>query len=80
MSEIESKIANGMRYILAGKEFPELETEILRLRVRKSELEDIIAINQRRNKRINPASIVKLFQESIENGATIICKTLLNIT
>lgn len=66
LSEIESKIANGMRYILAGKEFPELETEILRLRVRKSELEDIIAINQRRNKRINPASIVKLFQESIE--------------
>jgi hypothetical protein len=40
LSQINSKIANGVK---ARMEFPELEEEGSRLRIRKSELEDIIS-------------------------------------
>ena len=67
LSEIKSKIANGVRYIMSGKEFPELEEELARLRIRKSELEDIISYKQREKKNVDPNAIIRLFKDSINN-------------
>lgn len=65
--DIESKIANGMKAILGGMVFPELEDEIARLRVRKSDLEDIIAVHERENPHVTPESVRAVFTESIKN-------------
>ena len=67
LTEIKSKIANGVRYIMSGKEFPELEEELARLRIRKSELEDIISYRQREKKNVDPNAIIQLFKDSINN-------------
>jgi len=50
LKEIEAKIYNGVQYFLSGKQFPELQDELDRLRVRKSELEDIIIVNTREDR------------------------------
>ncbi len=65
--DIETKIKNGMNAILGGANFPELSDEIERLRMRKSELEDIIATSGARGKTIKKEEIKKLFQYSVEN-------------
>ena len=40
-----SLLANGTKAILAGADFSELNEELARLKVRKSELEDILAMS-----------------------------------
>lgn len=65
LAEVTKKINNGVKAILSGAEFPELEEEIHRLRTRKSELEDIISVNTSDRPQVDPAAIVKLFQDSI---------------
>ena len=67
LADITSKINSGLRAVMSGMDFPELRDEIDRLRVRKSELEDMIAANERENKKVDPKAIVKLFEESVEN-------------
>ncbi len=67
LADITKKINNGVKAILSGAEFPELEEELQRLRTRKSEVEDIIAANSRENKTVDPAAIVRLFQHSVDN-------------
>ena len=68
LSEINVKIANGVKAVLSGMKFPELEEEVNRLRVRKSELEDIIAHKESHGgKRLDPAKIVELFRYSAEH-------------
>lgn len=46
-----------MKAVLSGMDIPELRDEIDRLRVRKSELEDIIAQAQSGNKNIDPEQL-----------------------
>lgn len=43
LAQLTIEISNGIKYIQPGKKFPELEDEINRRRMRKGELEDIIA-------------------------------------
>ena len=56
-----------MKHILSGNVFPELQDEIDRMRVRKSELEDIISRSQTSDKKVDKDKIVELFKNSIEN-------------
>lgn len=65
--EIEKKIANGMKAILRGMDFPELEDEIAHLRLRKSDLEDIIAVHERENPTVSPEDIEAIFRESFDD-------------
>lgn len=51
LREIETKINNGVNAILSGIDIPELSYELDRLRVRKSELDDIISYNEKEKKR-----------------------------
>lgn len=68
LSEINTKIANGVKAVLSGMKFPELEEEVSRLRVRKSELEDIMAHKESHGgKKLDPAKIVELFRYSAEH-------------
>jgi len=45
LAQVERKIANGMKAILAGADFSELNEEMARLKVRKAELEEILAVS-----------------------------------
>lgn len=65
LAQITTQISNGVKAILSGIVVPELEEELDRLRVRKSELEDIIARRSAQRPEIDPAAIVQLFQDSI---------------
>ena len=47
--------------------FPELEEELDRLRVRKSELEDIVQHRTAKCPEVDPTAIVQLFQNAVEN-------------
>lgn len=67
LKEIETKIENGVKYVLSGKSFPELEAELDILRTRKGELEDIIKAKEVNEiKKIEPSKIEKFFDDSIE--------------
>lgn len=70
LGEVNRKIANGVNAIVSGTEFPELHDEIDRLRVRKSELEDIISRNEGARRKVDPERIVALFKDSIRNWDT----------
>ncbi|MCX7714846.1 MAG: hypothetical protein N2171_03855 [Clostridia bacterium] len=70
LTDINKQITNGMNAILKGMDFPELEEEIIRLRVRKSELEDIIARNNSDNKKVDKNKIVELFKHSMKTWNT----------
>ena len=67
LHDIEAKINNGVKAVLSGMVFPELDQELDRLRVRKSELEDIIAAHEINHKTVDPQAIVRLFEDSIRN-------------
>ena len=68
LSEINVKIENGVKAVLSGMKFPELEEEVNRLRVRKSELEDIIAHKESHGgEKLDPAKVVELFHYSTEH-------------
>lgn len=75
--QVSAQIANGVKAILSGVSIPELDQEMDRLRARKSELEDIIALRSQERRRVDPAAIVQLLQNSVlewnaENLPTII--------
>jgi len=67
VKEIEKKLANGTRAILSGLDYDELRTEMDNLRVRKSELLDIIHIGAREIPTVDPVRLVALFRDSVEN-------------
>ncbi len=68
LAEVNAKIQNGLKALLNGfDDFPELRTELDRLRVRKSELEDIIGRRTASRKTVNPANIVKVFQFALDD-------------
>lgn len=64
---VSSQIQNGMKALLRGMEFPELEDEIGRLRVRKSELEDIIAQRQSEHPTVDAEALAVMLRESAAN-------------
>ena len=66
LAHIEKKIANGVQAVLAGLVVPELQAELDRLRVRKSELEDIIARRSATRRELDPAALVAFFRSSID--------------
>ena len=65
LAQIDRQIANGVKAVLSGLVVPELEAELDRLRVRKSELSDIIARRSATHRKIDPAAIVAMFQASV---------------
>lgn len=62
---IENKIHNGVKAILAGIRLPELEDELDRLRIRKSELEDIIKQAESTKPHVTMEEILKRFEQSV---------------
>ena len=60
--EIEKKINNGVRAILSGMDIPELKDEVDRLRVRKTELEDIIKYKSRSDKQIDRDKLIEMLK------------------
>lgn len=66
LSTIKDKIANGVRAILSGVDIPELQTELDRLRVRQSELEDIIHRASATRPQVDPAAIEAMLQEDAQ--------------
>ena len=67
--DIEAQLANGTKAILKGLDYPELQKEMFKLRVRKSELEDILG---RKNPKrpVDPEKIAALFRSFAENWST----------
>ncbi len=69
LADINAQLANGTKAILKGLDYPELQTEMFKLRVRKSELEDIISRSSEKSS-VNPDRIVELFRHAVENWDT----------
>nr|WP_319489030.1 hypothetical protein [uncultured Caproiciproducens sp.] len=64
----ERKEFSKVKAVLSGMEFPELKDEVSRLRVRKSELEDIIAHSASScGAKPDPAKIIDIFCYSAEH-------------
>ena len=64
LAQINTQITNGVKAILSGLVVPELEAELDRLRIRKSELEDIIARRSADKPEIDPDALIAMFQAS----------------
>lgn len=69
LADINAQLANGTKAILKGLDYPELQTEMFKLRVRKSELEDIISRSSEKSS-VDPARIVELFRHAVESWDT----------
>ena len=67
--DVEAQLANGTKAILKGLDYPELQEEMFRLRVRKSELEDIIG-RKNPKKPVDPEKIAALFRSFAEHWDT----------
>ena len=67
LADITAKITNGVKAILGGMDFPELQEEVNSLRIRKSELEDIVAQNARNTKKLDKKKLVEFFKLSASN-------------
>ncbi|MDR2902886.1 MAG: recombinase family protein [Clostridiales bacterium] len=67
LADITKQLSNGVKAILSGMDFPELEEEMSVLRVRKSELEDIIARNTKNTSKLDVNRLVSFFKNSAAN-------------
>lgn len=67
LAGIEAKLHNGLRAILAGCDFQELKDEMDAMRIRKSELEDIIARRTANTVKVDPADIVAVFNYALDH-------------
>lgn len=67
--DVEAQLANGTKAILKGLDYPELQEEMFKLRVRKSELEDIIG-RKNPKKPVDPEKIAALFRSFAEHWDT----------
>lgn len=63
LASIEGKITNGVKAVLSGMDLPELQNELDRLRVRKSELEDILAKAASEHPTVDPAAVEAMLRE-----------------
>ena len=66
LADVNAQLANGTKAILKGIDYPELQTEMFRLRVRKEELEDIISRGGG-NSPVDPKRITALFEHCADN-------------
>lgn len=69
LADINAQLANGTKAILKGLDYPELQTEMFKLRVRKSELEDIISRSGNKAP-VEPSSIIAMFQHAVDSWDT----------
>lgn len=68
LAGIEAKLNNGLRAILNGFDnFPELQDEMDKLRVRKRELEEIIARRTASVREVDPADIVRIYNYALDH-------------
>lgn len=82
LREITTQINNGVKAILNGLVMPELQEEIDRLRVRKSELEDIIANAECKTGKVDRdilISYLKRAAEELESDPSAAMKDLVKI-
>lgn len=70
LREITVKINNGVKAILNGLVMPELQEEIDRLRVRKSELEDIIGNAEAKTGKVDRDSLIAYMKKAAEELKT----------
>lgn len=81
LADIIFQLNNGTKAILKGIDYPELQDEMFRLRIRKSELEDII----QRGEEQNPVSVEKLEQllrsavDRLDTDAKQVCKEMVKV-
>ncbi|MDI9412761.1 MAG: recombinase family protein [Bacillota bacterium] len=66
LAKIGTQLHNGMKAVLDGMYFPELQEEMDRLRVRKSELEDIISKAESERPRVTIGDVLRIFESSTE--------------
>ena len=66
LAEVTRQIANGVKTIMGGFTFPELEEEINNMRIRKSELEDVIARNSINIHKLDKNKLVEFFKLSAQ--------------
>lgn len=64
LAEIETKINNGIKAIMSGFTFPELQQEIDRLQLRKSDLKDIITYKSSGKQPITKEEIIVLLEDA----------------
>lgn len=62
IAEIDRKIRNAMNAFMSGVVFPEMQEEVDRLRIRKSELEDIVARRSATNAPVRKDRVIKFFE------------------
>ena len=68
LADVIGKISNGVKHLMRiDFELPELEEEIAALRLRKGELEDIIARNASNTQKLDSNKLVELFRYSAAN-------------
>ena len=65
LADVTAKINNGLKAILGGVDFKELRDEMDRLRIRKSELEDIIGRRTASRRQVDPRDIVRVFEDAV---------------
>lgn len=66
LADVNAQLANGTKAILKGIDYPELQTEMFRLRVRKSELEDIISRGGS-SKPVDPKRLTAMFEHCADH-------------
>jgi site-specific DNA recombinase len=64
VAEITAKIANGVKVLMDMPDFKEMREEIDLLRIRKTELEDVIARNSVTTKKLDVNKLIEFFQLS----------------
>lgn len=70
LASVTAQINNGLKAILTGMDIPELRDAMDQLRVRKSELEDIIGRRTANSQPVDPKNIVRVFEDSLEKWDT----------
>ena len=66
LMQITTQINNGVKAILNGLVMPELQEEIDRLRVRKSELEDIISNSEAKTGKVDRDKLIEYMKKTAE--------------
>lgn len=64
LKQIETQINNGMKAILDGMYFPELQERMDHLRTRKTELENIIRESEMSRTRVTESDVMAIFREA----------------
>ncbi len=82
LRQITTQINNGIKAVLGGFALPELQEELDRLRMRKSELEDVIANAENESQKVDRNSLVSYLKrtaEELETNPTAAVKRLAKI-